>query len=171
MKLLGILTDEDVLGASHVDQLGSGHIFREAARAVVLNDSGEIALINVTRNGYHKLPGGGIEDGESNETALRRECREEIGRDIEILGELGQIDELRVFRNQKQISYCYLAKAIGEKMPLRLTEKEKGLGQHCEWIPAEKAKAFMDGCAPKCRLGKFIVMRDSMFLREALHII
>ena len=36
---------------------------RQAARAVVLNGKGQIAVMNFTVTGSYKLPGGGIDEG------------------------------------------------------------------------------------------------------------
>lgn len=58
---------------------------REAARAIVLDENNMIALLHVSRDGYYKLPGGGIEDSEDPVDALKRECREEIGCEIEVI--------------------------------------------------------------------------------------
>jgi ADP-ribose pyrophosphatase YjhB (NUDIX family) len=88
---------------------------REAARAVVINNDGNIALLNVSKWNYHKLPGGGINEGEGVIAALKRECREEIGCEVEVTGEIGEIIEYRKMFNLKQTSYCYLAKVVGEK--------------------------------------------------------
>ena len=74
MKLLLELREEDI-------ELISKHPCskrRDAARAVLLKGN-KIALIYVSRHGYHKLPGGGIEKGESIEDALFREIKEETG--------------------------------------------------------------------------------------------
>jgi len=49
---------------------------REAARAVLFDDDDNIPLLFVAKHHYHKLPGGGIDDGENKEDALIRECRE-----------------------------------------------------------------------------------------------
>ena len=57
----------------------SDYITREAARAVLLSDSGQIFLMNVRLHGYHKLPGGGIDEDENVEEALARELMEEVG--------------------------------------------------------------------------------------------
>ena len=46
---------------------------REAARAVLFNEAGQVYLMNVTLHGYHKLPGGGIDEGEYVRAALARE--------------------------------------------------------------------------------------------------
>ena len=68
---------------------------REAARAIVFDDDNLIALLHATKNFYYKLPGGGIEAGETKEDALKRECKEEIGCNVEIIKELGSTVEYR----------------------------------------------------------------------------
>ena len=68
---------------------------RKATRTVLLNDSNEIALLYVAKDNYHKLPGGGIEEGESIFTALKREVKEEVGANIDILDDIGVIIEYR----------------------------------------------------------------------------
>ena len=56
---------------------------REAARAVVLDDRDRIVLVHwVNEDNAVDLwltPGGGVDDGEDREAALRRELREELG--------------------------------------------------------------------------------------------
>lgn len=57
---------------------------REAARAVLLDDDGHIPLLYVSNLNYHKLPGGGIDEGEDKMQGLARECLEEVGSEVEI---------------------------------------------------------------------------------------
>ena len=75
---------------------------REAGRAVVVDENGMIALLHVTKENYYKLPGGGIEDTEDKMIALKRECKEEIGCDVEVIGEVGTIVEYRKICTLKQ---------------------------------------------------------------------
>lgn len=56
---------------------------RPGAYGIIENDDNLIAIIK-TKTGYF-LPGGGIEDNESPEECLVRECLEEIGAEILIL--------------------------------------------------------------------------------------
>lgn len=61
---------------------------RRAARAVVLDPAGRILLVRFefpTRTVW-ATPGGGIDEGESHEDAIRRELAEEIGLDEVELG-------------------------------------------------------------------------------------
>ena len=68
-------------------QDGVDYIDRPGVYAVIENNDRQIAVIK-TSNGYF-LPGGGIDIGESDIEALRREVVEETGYQISILREIG----------------------------------------------------------------------------------
>lgn len=61
---------------------------RNSAKAVIVKD-GKLLTIKLHENGgtYYILPGGGQKHGENLHQALTRECREELGAEVEI-GEL-----------------------------------------------------------------------------------
>lgn len=142
---------------------------RSAARAVVRNHEGGIYLLYVHTKGYHKLPGGGIDDGESIEEAVKREAIEEIGCRIELDRELGEIVEYRDFEDLKQISYCYTANQIGEKVEQSLEQSEIDEGH--DLVIARDIKdaiSIMEDDSPESIEGKYIRMRDLCFLKEAL---
>ena len=50
---------------------------RNTARAIVFDNENNIALLHVTSEGFHKLPGGGIDEGESELDCVIREVSEE----------------------------------------------------------------------------------------------
>ncbi len=112
---------------------------REAARAVVYDKDGKIAVLYVSKENYHKLPGGGIKAGEDIDQALKRECLEEIGCNIEVMGEIGETIEYRKMFGLKQISYVYLANLVGEKGNPNYTEKELANGFEIKWFSLEEA--------------------------------
>ena len=56
------------------------------ARAIIIKE-GKILLIERVRDdgSYWVLPGGGVEEGEREEQALVRECKEELGLDVKVI--------------------------------------------------------------------------------------
>ncbi len=59
--------------------------FRNSAKAVILKDNKLLAIEKVDRDGqWYLLPGGGQEFGETLIDALKRECLEEIGAEVEV---------------------------------------------------------------------------------------
>ena len=101
---------------------------RNTVRAVIFDNKNNIALMNVSKDNFHKLPGGGIDKGETKKEALKRECLEEAGVNIEIISELGLISEIKKTSETVQNSYCYIAKVVGEKGKPDFTEKEIAKG-------------------------------------------
>ncbi|KAA0205648.1 hypothetical protein EDM68_04920 [Candidatus Uhrbacteria bacterium] len=59
MKLLATIDPEN-LGPG----LPDGWRERRASRAVVFDEKDRVAFLFVSKHGYYKLPGGGIEEGE-----------------------------------------------------------------------------------------------------------
>ena len=143
---------------------------RQASRALVTDNEGKIALLHARTYSYYKLPGGGVEEGEDFVEALRRECLEEIGCTIEVLGELGIIEEYRKTENLYQISYCYYAKVIGEKGTPDFTESEIKNGVEVVWVEKEKAIALIQGSELENGLGSSVKLRETTFIEEFLKI-
>ena len=86
MQLLAEIQEKD-LGMTESNR-DIEYKIRRAARAVIFDESGKVALLHVTKDGYHKIPGGGVENGENEKDALCREALEEAGCEVKINGEL-----------------------------------------------------------------------------------
>jgi 8-oxo-dGTP pyrophosphatase MutT (NUDIX family) len=148
----------------------SNPVTRKAARAVVFDPEGNVALLHVSNHHYYKLPGGGIEKGETALEGLRRECLEEIGCDIEVTGEVGRIIEYRHYPEEQDIdqeSFCYLAKVKGEKGQAHLEQGEIDEGFRQEWVSLQKAIELFKNSKPDSSDGPFITARDLKFIEEA----
>lgn len=58
---------------------------KKRVRAIIVEDGRLLAIKRIKENETHwVLPGGGVENGESLETALKRECIEELGVEVEV---------------------------------------------------------------------------------------
>ena len=110
MKELKLINPESVS-----EEETKNYRVREAVRAIVVDEDGKIALLHVSKSNYYKLPGGGMENGEDKMSTLRRECLEELGCEIEVVGEVGSILEYNKMFSLKHTSYCYIAKVKGKK--------------------------------------------------------
>jgi 8-oxo-dGTP diphosphatase len=140
---------------------------RGAARAVVFDGDRKIALLHVTKLSYHKLPGGGIEKGESTEDALRREISEEIGCSIVNVRELGIVEEFRNKFSLHQLSYCFFADLDGEKGVPHLEQDEIADGFETVWLSIKDAITILESeTGVEDYEGKFIQMRDLSVLRQ-----
>ena len=141
---------------------------RRAARAVLFDADGKVYLMHVSKHSYHKLPGGGIDRGESVEQALARELLEEVGCKAKVTAELGEIIEYRNYDQLRQVSYCYTARQVGEQVAAALEEGEieEGLVE----VKAENlaaAIALLRADKPDNLEGQFIQQRDLAFLEAA----
>lgn len=93
---------------------------RKATRAIVLNGS-DILLLYTERYHDYSLPGGGIDEGEDNISALTRELKEETGaQNVRNIKEYGLYEEYRPwykadFDIVHMESYCYVC-SIDEKL-------------------------------------------------------
>lgn len=108
-------------------------IYKQTVRAVILRN-GKMVMQR-SRDGEYKIPGGGLEKGEDIAAALYREVLEEAGMKIDIksMKEIGEIIELRcdVFEPEKKFerhTYYYLCEITEEGLPLTLTESEQEQG-------------------------------------------
>ena len=141
---------------------------RNAARAVVFDKENRVGLLHVKNRNYHKLPGGGVEEGEDIKIALDRECEEELGIEAEVLGEIGIIVEYRPWEKLVQTSYCFLAKTNSENGIPNFTDEEKSSGFEIVWVKSEEALKLLDRNETTDQEGKFIEERDFCFLSKAL---
>ena len=141
--------------------------FRRAVRAVIFDKGGKIGLLHVSNLGYYKLPGGGIESSEVIEDALKRECLEEIGCNIAVKGEVGQVVEYRNYIGVEQESLCYVAEVVGEKSEAKLESDEKEAGFKTIWVDIDEAIKLIENSKPTSYDGPFIVIRDLVFLKRA----
>lgn len=125
MRVLGINDKKDY---SNSDR----EINRVSARCIVIED-GKIYLSHSKRYDFYKLPGGGVDRGESKKNAAVRETLEEAGVNIDkstmqLYGvyidkwkSVRRFEENSVWVNK---SYIYTAKRMGEVVDIVPTESE-----------------------------------------------
>jgi 8-oxo-dGTP diphosphatase len=140
---------------------------RKSARGIVMDQEGKIGLLYAKTFALPKLPGGGVEEGEDLREAFKRECKEELGCEVEIVGEVGSILEYREVRKMTNESFCFLARVVGEKGEPTFTVKELNEGLEILWVPIREALELFKTDLPDEYEPKFIQVREKTFLEKA----
>ena len=117
-------------------------IYKENVRVkgIVFDNENRIALVHIKS---FSLPGGGVEEGETTQEALKRECLEEIGCVIEIEKEIGFSDEYRAKKGHHLNVHFFTGKLIGEKgKPQTTLENEQGI--EVGWFSLDEALNILE---------------------------
>ena len=102
---------------------------RSIARAIVVDDDGYFYFVRAVRDDEFgkatliETSGGGIDPGESPESAIRRELLEELGANVTVLYKIGIVSDFYNLIHRHNINHYFLcrARSFGEK---NLTEDE-----------------------------------------------
>ena len=175
MELIYKVTDEDI-GETSIEVQNPR--LRLGARGIVIREDGKIAVFNKANKNEYKLPGGGIEKNENPEIAFKREVLEETGCEIEIIENLGMIEENKTLDNFKQMSYVFIGKVLKDTKELHVTEKEKDEGAKLIWETPKNALNLITNCFNNLIASKyesvyhtkFIVFRDRKILERYIEI-
>lgn len=98
---------------------------------------------------YFSIVGGGLNAGENEIEALRRECREECGCEISDIKETGTILEFGTDRKEMgEIATCYTANVSGEKGKTDFDVNEASGGARCVWLTLDEAKRNIEAQVP-----------------------
>lgn len=149
---------------------------RQIARAIVVDGEGWYYFVRVYRDddfGQAKLietSGGGVEPGEGPEAAIRRELREELGAETEILCKLGVVSDYYNLIHRHNINHYYLCRVLsfGDK---HLTPDEADCFHLSTLrLRADRAEAEYEAlsCTP---LGKLIARRELPVLQLARQVL
>lgn len=171
MKLIAKITDKEI-GANIVSY--ENPRMRKAARGIVLNEKGEIALLHKKNKNEYKLPGGGMEGDETKELAFQREILEETGCNVEIIEYMGYTEEIKSHSSFVQTSYVFISKVTSNTHQLHLTQKEMEEGGELIWVMPEVALLLIQESFDNLKASqyddvystKFIVKRDETILKE-----
>ena len=162
MRRLATLTDLDILGTPGLSSAKP----RLTARAVAVNPAGQLAVMYAAKYDIHTLPGGGVEEGESIEAALRREIAEETGCTITSIEPLGIIEENRAHADYTQINHYYIVRTTDDTLHPHLTALEAENGICAMWCSFDEAYQRIAAPVFDRPQGKFLQARDMKALIE-----
>ena len=150
MDYFSILKDADVF-ESPFDEPKEYKV-RPTAKGIVLDGDGRIALLS---NGEHSLfPGGGVDDGETYEEAFIRECKEEIGCNVEVLRPIGNACHFRAKSKTKYDIHFFVGEAVGGKgVPTSISPGE--LACTISWLTEGEVLKILEDQMPHIRPGDY----------------
>lgn len=167
MKLLAEISDNTV-GIGPIESLKAQYELRKSARVILSNEAGEIAVQHLQNYNFYKLPGGGVDAGETIEEAAKREVHEEVGCDCEIIRPLGVVIEYREKYKLLHINYCFEAKVVGPITAPAFEEAEIKAGQANIWVAPEKVLELVKNGERTNYESHFNIPREVAFLEEYL---
>ena len=145
---------------------------RQIVRAIVFDDDGRFYFVRVRRDdqfGHATLietSGGGVEPGEELTDAIRRELKEELGVEVEIVQKIGVVSDYYNLIHRHNINHYYLCRAIafGDK---HMTQDEiECFHLSTLRLTYEEAVADYETHADS-RLGRLLKNRELPILRRA----
>lgn len=137
---------------------------RTAARGIILDSAGRLGVLYVAKHHYHKLPGGGVEPGEDLLAALRRECQEELGCDVQVEAEFARTLEIRREHNLVQRSVYFTGHVDGALGQSNFTDQELAHNFTAHWMALADARQSFTQDQPVDLAGWFISQRDTLVL-------
>lgn len=146
-------------------------IIKPSARTVIFDDNNLFALIDVRNGEYFKIPGGGIEEGETQIQAAIREAKEESGCDIKIIKKIGENKIVNHPQNIIYHSVCFLAKKIKQTGKPTFDDWEKINDMKVIWVNIKQAISLFKKANPSDYISKKINQRDLSFILKAKEIL
>lgn len=145
---------------------------RKIVRAIVFDDQENYYFVRAKRDDDFgkatliETSGGGVEAGEDLETALKRELKEELGAEVEIMHKIGIVSDYYNLIHRHNINNYYLCKvtSFGEK---HLTPDEIN-EFHLSTLKLSYDEALREynRCA-NTRIGKLVAARELPILKQA----
>ena len=132
---------------------------RVACRGLIIRDD-EILMSYETETGQWMIPGGGLEDNETEEKCCIREIEEETGIIVKPLESVLEIDEF--YGDYKWVNKYFICEVVGEGKK-NLTAAEIKAGMEPRWIKIDEVISIFSRHASYENIDE---MRRGMYLRE-----
>lgn len=149
---------------------------RRIARAIVFDDAGYFYFVRAERDDDFgkatliETSGGGVESGEELNSAIKRELKEELGAEVEVVCKIGVVSDYYNLIHRHNLNNYFLCrvKSFGDKnlMPDEIEEYHLSTLK----LTYEEAIAEYEKCK-ETRLGRLIANRELPVLRKAKEMI
>jgi 8-oxo-dGTP pyrophosphatase MutT (NUDIX family) len=153
MRLLATFNEHEIGPTDYQD--------RPTVRAIITNEADEVLLFSSA------LPGGGVEEGETPEEALRRECMEELGATIEIIRELGTVISYRDVIKRRYVITGYECRLISLGVPTTIFEHERE--QSIGWEKIDTVILYMTQHAEMVKAKGMNIYEGDRYQRHIQH--
>jgi 8-oxo-dGTP pyrophosphatase MutT (NUDIX family) len=158
MRLLYSLEDDQYPdnGYNHVRKVVRAFVFDKEMKHIALHYIHAKDIFG--ERDYYETPGGGVKKGETLQVALRRELKEELGVEVEIIKEVGKVIDYYNLINRKNINYYYIVKvvSVGEKS---LEPREQSLIEKTVWVTTSAAINLYEH-SQNILVGKLVKQRE-----------
>ena len=165
-KIIGELTDKIVLGTEGL----SNKEPRKKSRAILINEDVKYAVIYEEKSELYTLPGGGIDDGEDETSAIVREIYEETGCSCDCIEPLGLICENRYHSDITTLSYFFVVHTKTRQSVLHLTKEEAELGTTLKWCSLDEAIHLIKDIEHSTNQKRFLQARDLLAINEYIRV-
>lgn len=166
MKILGTLTDEEFPKRTITET-------RNVARALVYDDEGLFSFHHLCgddafgHRDYLETPGGGVENGESFETGVVRECLEELGYKVEVIAPLGEVIDYYNLIGRKNINKYFLCHKVGNFLGLHFVSLGDRIIKETLSLPLAKALSLYKNYATT-PIARLVYNRESLVIEELM---
>ncbi len=145
---------------------------RMIARAIVVDNNDNFYFVRVNRDDDFgkamliETAGGGVELGEDLDTAIKRELKEELGADVEVMCKIGVVSDYYNLIHRHNINHYFLCKVVsfGDRH-LTKTERENF---HLSTLKLKYSDALAEYERCSCSsLGTLVANREVPVLKRA----
>ena len=155
-KMICELTDQKVLGTYGI----SNQEPQKKSRAILINQEGKYAVMHEKKTNIYALPGGGIDEGEDEVTALKREVLEETGCICDTVEPLGIVYENRYHADVTRLTYFFVVRTSTKQNIQQLTDEERKLETLLKWCSLDELYHLLKDPKHESSQKKFLQARD-----------
>ena len=145
---------------------------RQVVRAIVVDADGTFYFNRAVRDDDFchgtiiETAGGGVEAGEDLRDAIRRELREELGAEVEILAEIGTVSDYYNLIHRHNVNHFYLCRAVSFGDTQMTEDEVNAFHLSTLKLTYDEAEAEYARCCDG-PLGRLIAARELPILRRA----